>query len=195
MGLRMSIEEKAKNVDSPIKSDFVKGDTKEHLLIFYSNDNALEREVPNGEMLKIKFEVDTNPPRGATYQHKFRIRPMPYEVTLYDVPSLFAGKIHAVLCRGWKNRIKGRDLYDYIFYLQKSANVNLEHLKQRLIQSGKWENDNKLTINDVKQMLCERFSSIDYDNAKKDVVNFIKDKSSLEIWSADFFKAITEDLC
>lgn len=192
-GLNMSIEEKEKSVDSNIKSAFLKGDTKEHLLIFYPDKN-LSADVPHGEMLKIKFEIDVNPPKGAAYQHRFSLKPTPYEITLYDQPSLFAGKLHAVLCRGWKNRIKGRDLYDYIFYLQKNARVNIEHLKQRLIQSAKWERDRQLTIEELKQMLYKRFDDIDYESAKEDVKNFIKDKASLELWSADFFKAITEEL-
>ena len=61
---------------------------------------------------------------------------MPYEINLYDEPSLFAGKIHAVLCRAWQNRVKGRDLYDYVFYLSKGATVNQKHLQARLMQSG-----------------------------------------------------------
>lgn len=192
-GLHMKIEEKEKTKESNIKSAFVKGDTKEHMMFFYSDDD-FSSGIPSGEILKIKFEVDTNPPAGASYQRKFSLRPAPYEVQLYDLPSLFAGKIHAVLCRGWKNRIKGRDLYDYIFYLQKGSDVNMEHLKQRLVQSGKWESEKELTLDELKSLLRDRFDVIDYENAKEDVKDFIRDKRSLDIWNADFFKAITEGL-
>src|SRR5699024_8689174 len=89
-----------------------------------------------GEIIRIKFKMDIAPPAFAAFETKYRLLPSPYEVRLYDLPSLFAGKIHAVLCRAWKNRIKGRDLYDYVFYLAKGAAVNLAHLKARLVDSG-----------------------------------------------------------
>lgn len=84
------------------------------------------------EVIKIKFEIDTEPPAFATFENKYRLLPSPYQVKLYDTPSLFAGKLHAVICRSWKNRIKGRDLYDYVFYLAHNASVNLDHLRARL---------------------------------------------------------------
>ena len=192
-GLNLKVEEKKKSIDSDIKSAFLKGNTKEHLLLFYANEDFTSG-VNRDEVLKVKFEIDTNPPGGAGYEHKYSLKPAPYEVTLYDLPSLFAGKVGAVLFRGWKNRIKGRDLYDYIFYLQKGAHINLNNLKQQLIQSKNWNEEDELTIDDVKGMLYKRFESIDFENAKEDVINFIKDKESLRIWSADFFKAITETL-
>ena len=192
-GLNMKVEEKNKTKESAVKSAFLKGDTKEHMLYFYS-DEDFSSGIPNGEPLKIKFEVDTNPPALAGYEHRFSLKPAPYEVNLYDLPSLFAGKIHAVLCRGWKSRIKGRDLYDYVFYLQKGASVNLPHLKERLVQSNAFNKDEDLTIEKLRGLLNERFDSIDYENAKLDVVDFIKDKESLNIWSKEFFKAITQEL-
>ena len=192
-GLKLKTEERQKSIDSNIKSAFLKGNTKEHLLMFYSEEDY-SSGINKNESIKIKLEVDVNPPSGAGYENRYVLKPSPYSLTLYDLPSLFAGKIHAVLCRGWKNRIKGRDLYDYVFYLQKGASVNLENLKQKLIQSGVWKECDALSIDDVKKMLCEWFDKIDYDNAKEDVMDFIKDRSSLAIWSSDFFKAITGEL-
>lgn len=192
-GLNLKVEEKHKNTDSDIKSAFLKGNTKEHLLLFYANDD-FSSGVNRDEILRIKFEVDTNPPDGAGYEHRYSLKPAPYEVTLYDLPSLFAGKVHAVLCRGWKNRVKGRDLYDFVFYLQRGVMLNLENLKQKLIQSEAWKEGNELSLEEVKRMLCERFDNIDFEKAKNDVRDFIKDKASLNIWSSGFFKAITESL-
>ena len=133
-GLNFSIEQKQKTIDSNIKSAFLKGNTKEHLLMFYTN-SGLVGNISSNELIKIKFEIDLNPPAYATFERKYRLLPYPYEVGLYDLPSLFAGKIHAVLCRGWKSRVKGRDLYDYIFYLSRGASVNVKHLRERLIQT------------------------------------------------------------
>ena len=110
------------------------------------------------------------------------------------MPSLFAGKIHAVLCRAWRSRIKGRDLYDYIFYLSKGAPVNRMHLRQRLIDSGYITDDVDCTLTEIKKMLCDRFDSIDFEQAKRNVEPFIRDTSVLDIWSADFFTQITMNL-
>ena len=192
-GLNVEIQEKEKTKDSNIRSAFLKGNTKEHLLLFYA-DERLVGTVDKNEVVKIKFEVDTNPPAFATYEHKYRLLPVPYEIRLYDMPSLFAGKIHAVICRGWQSRIKGRDLYDYIFYLSKAVTVNQRHLRARLIDSGYISETQECTLEEIKTMLKNRFDSIDFLQARKDVEPFIRDTSVLDIWSSDFFKQITEGL-
>ena len=192
-GLNVEIQEKEKTKDSNIRSAFLKGNTKEHLLLFYA-DERLVGTVDKNEVVKIKFEVDTNPPAFATYEHKYRLLPVPYEIRLYDMPSLFAGKIHAVICRGWQSRIKGRDLYDYIFYLSKAVTVNQKHLRARLIDSGYISENQECTLEEIKTMLKNRFDSIDFLQARKDVEPFIRDTSVLDIWSSDFFKQITEGL-
>ena len=192
-GLNVEISEKEKTKESAIRSAFLKGNTKEHMLLFYASD-PITIGIAGNETIKIKFEVDTNPPAGATFEHKYRLLPAPYEVTLYDMPSLFAGKAHAVICRAWKSRVKGRDLYDYVFYLSRGASLNTEHLKSRLVQSGIWDNDAPFTTEDAKQLLCARFKTIDYTQAKDDVRPFIKDTASLDLWNEDFFRQITEEL-
>lgn len=192
-GLNVEIQEKEKTKDSNIRSAFLKGNTKEHLLLFYADERDVGTVAKN-EVVKIKFEVDTNPPAFATYEHKYRLLPVPYEIRLYDMPSLFAGKIHAVICRGWKSRIKGRDLYDYIFYLSKAVTVNQKHLRARLIDSGYISENQECTLEEIKTMLKNRFDSIDFLQARKDVEPFIRDTSVLDIWSSDFFKQITEGL-
>ena len=163
------------------------------MLLFYASD-PITSGIAGDEKIKIKFEVDTNPPSGATFEHKYRLLPAPYEVTLFDMPSLFAGKAYAVICRSWKNRIKGRDLYDYIFYLSRDAALNTEHLKARLVQSDAWKQEDEFTIDDAKMLLCSRFDTMDFEQAKEDVRPFIKDTVSLDFWSADFFKQITANL-
>ena len=192
-GLNVEISEKEKTKESAVRSAFLKGNTKEHLLLFYSADPTTSG-VAGNETIKIKFEVDTNPPAGATFEHKYRLLPAPYEVALYDMPSLFAGKAHAVICRAWKSRVKGRDLYDYVFYLSRGASLNTEHLKARLVQSGAWEEDKAFSSLDAKRLLCERFDQIDFAQAKEDVLPFVKDTASLDLWSVEFFKQITEGL-
>ena len=187
-GLNVSIIKKEKTSKSQIKSAFLKANTKEHLLLFFDNNSA--SRTASNENIKIKLELDTIPPDFAIFERKFRLLPAPYEINLYDAPSLFAGKIHAVICRGWKSRVKGRDLYDYVFYLSKGTKVNFKHLQARLSQTEIYVNN----LDDVKNLLTERFRAINFSQAKEDVMPFIKNLSSIEKWSSEFFTQITEKL-
>ena len=191
VGLKFSIEEKIKSVDSDIKSAFLKGNTKEHIVSIYGLQDI---NINPSEIIKIKFEIDTNPPAFASFENKYRLLPSPYQVKLYDMPSLFAGKVHAVICRTWKNRVKGRDLYDYIFYLSHRSKINLPHLKARLVDSGALKDDDPFTIETLKTMLNERFEAIDYESAKQDVLPFITDANKLDLWSKEFFIDISKNL-
>ena len=191
-GLKFKIVEKEKTADTAIKSAFVKGNTIQNMLLFYDGNDV--HGIAKNEVIKIKFEIDTDPPAYATYEKKYSLLPMPYEITLYDLPSLFAGKIHAILCRSWENRIKGRDLYDYVFYLARNAKVNLSNLKAKLVQSGAFNENDDLTLDLLKSMLNARFEQIEYDQAKQDVLPFIKNPATLDLWSSGFFKEITKGL-
>lgn len=191
LGLNFSIEEKQKTADSAVKSAFLKGNTREHILSVYGLQNA---GVGATELIKIKFEIDTDPPPYARFENKYRLLPTPYQVKLYDMPSLFAGKIHAVLCRAWKSRVKGRDLYDYVFYLARKTKVNLPHLKARLIASGVMNESDALDGEKLVSMLNDRFESIDFEQAKQDVLPFVKNASVLALWDAEMFKDITREV-
>ena len=193
LGLNFSVISKEKSIDSEIKSAFLKGNTREHILTFYESTADADL-ISKNDVIKIKFEIDTTPPEGATFETKFGLLPSPYQVRLYDISSLFAGKIHACLCRNWKTRVKGRDFYDYVFFLSLGAEVNIAHLKARLVQSQFIDDDFNLTIDSLKELLNERFAAIDFEQAKEDVLPFIKDKSKLELWSKEFFIEITKGL-
>lgn len=192
-GLNLEINTKQKNIESNITSAFVKGDTLEHILKFFPNEenHKYNHMLKN---IKIKFEVDINPPSGATYEEKYKLLPSPHQIKIYDKESLFAGKIHAILCRNWKTRTKGRDLYDYIFFLANNTKVNLELVKNKLIESNYLNANDKFSIDDLKNLLINKFKEIDYMEAKEDVIPFIKNTESLNIWSSEFFISITKEL-
>lgn len=191
-GLNVEVEIKHKTLDSAIQSAFLKGDTIEQFLLFYPND--LVTGINKNEKVKIKFEIDTMPAGLATYETKYRLLPMPYSIKLYDEASLFSGKIHAVICRSWKSRVKGRDLYDFVFYLTRNTKFNLDHLREKLIESHYISQEDKFDVDFVKALLIARFNEIDFNDAKKDVLPFITDTSILDIWSKEFFIAITSQL-
>ena len=192
-GLKLIINKKEKEKESNITSAFLKGNTMEHILLFFTDNN----HQTNNKLLKdikIKFEVDINPPAGANYELKYQLLPSPYQIRLYDLPSLFAGKIHAILCRKWNLRTKGRDLYDYVFFLSLNTKVNINLVKNKLIESKYIKENDSFNIDILKKLLKEKFKEINYDNAKEDVKPFIKNQSSLDLWSSDFFISITDKL-
>lgn len=186
LGFDFTIEEKIKQHDSNIKSVFLKGNTKELLIKVYG-DSLKEFSMHKEGMLKIKFELDINPPTGACFEDKIGMFPYPYFVKLYDLPSLFAGKIHACLCRNWKTRIKGRDFYDFSFFICKGVSVNLDNLKSKLVESNFINSEYELTIDRLKELLIEKFQQIDIEQAKQDVIPFLKDKKKIDIWSKEYF--------
>ncbi|MDY5918324.1 MAG: nucleotidyl transferase AbiEii/AbiGii toxin family protein [Treponema sp.] len=189
-GFELTVERKEKSLHSDVQSAFIKGGTLVHLLKIVPSDSRI-LGISDTELIKIKFEIDTNPPDCASYETKYALLPSPYVVQMYDEPSLFAGKIHAVLCRAWQNRVKGRDFYDYLWYLACGTKVNLKHLQKRLEQTGKWNETETLSLKKLKEMLCIRFSEINFENAKQDVLPFIKDPSKLDLWNKDFFSSVT----
>lgn len=192
-GLNLEINTKQKSHFSNITTAFVKGNTLEHILKFFPNEeNHKYNHILKN--LKIKFEVDINPPSGATYEEQYKLLPSPHQIKLYDKESLFAGKIHAILCRNWKTRTKGRDLYDYIFFLANNTKVNIELLKNKLIESKYIDSSDNFDITILKELLINKFNEINYIDAKEDVLPFIKDVENLNIWNKDFFITITKNL-
>ncbi len=186
-GLDMDVVKKEKSRgDNDVQSAFVKGNTQILLMSFFPNNNEVGNVI-KGQTIKIKFEIDTDNPKGGVVETKYRLLPAPYEVKVFDEPTLFAGKIHAILCREYKNRIKGRDYYDYLFYCAKGTKINLEYLENKLKNSNKMSSDAKLDLPSLKKMLQERFINVDYNLARKDVSSFITDQESLSLWSKELF--------
>ena len=183
VGLEMIVESKIKPLDSPVQSAFLKGNTLKHLLKIMPTKHS-PLPIPSNEILKIKLEIKDN---GSA------VLPSAFAMKLYDRPSLFAGKLHALLCRGWKNRVKGRDFYDFVWYVSQNTSVNLPHLQKRMEQTGHWISTETLTTAKLKKLLKERFHTIDFNEAKRDVQPFIADSSKLALWSTDFFCALTDE--
>ena len=198
-GFEVTIEIKEKNNSSAIASAFVKGNTIEHLI----NINApkdITSKIHRDKAVKIKLEVDTNPPLKFETANIIRLTPRPFSINAFTLPSLYAGKMHAILCRAWSSRPKGRDWYDLVWYIANDVELDTKHLKARLTQSCKYleENSidipNELTKLNIKEMLLKRIESLDVAKAKNDVQPFIKDIREIELWSKDFFIAVVENI-
>lgn len=198
-GFDVTIEIKEKNNSSAIASAFVKGNTIEHLI----NINApkdITNKIHRDQAVKIKLEVDTNPPLNFETQNIIRLTPRPFSINAFTLPSLYAGKMHAILCRAWSSRPKGRDWYDLVWYIANDLELDVQHLKARLSQSCKYLEANEiqipeeLTKQNIKELLLQRIESLDVAKAKNDVQPFIKDMREIELWSKEFFMAIVENI-
>ncbi len=192
-GIEIRVEEKTKHSDSDVQSAFLKGDTLSLMMSFFPKSEDARKFVSNQKM-RIKFEVDTDNPKGGTIETKFRFLPAPYEIKVFDEPTLFAGKIHAIICRNYRNHVKGRDYYDYLFYIGKGSRFNLEYLEGKLKNTGAIPQSEELTAKIVKDMLRKRFETVDYESAKEDVSNFIDDKTGLDLWKKELFFSSLDNL-
>lgn len=185
-GFEFRAEGVEKNKASSIESVFLKGSTMINLLQIGAPQEIASR-LPKGQLIQIKLEIDIDPPPGATTETLTRLVPTPHLVRLYDPPSLFAGKLHAVLCRNWKNRVKGRDFYDFLWYVGRRIPLNLGHLEARMRQSGDWPLETPLDTEGLSRRLEERFATVNFDQAKEDIAPFLKDPRELSLWSSGFF--------
>lgn len=190
-GFSAKIETIEKSAQSAIESAFLKANTREQLLTIETGEEVATGIPPN-QALKIKFEVDTDPPPDFDTETRFCLQPIPFSVRAYTSPCLFAGKMHALLCRGWKDREKGRDWYDFVWYVKRDTELDLRHLETRMRQSGHYAQEEILTEGRFREMLMEGIASLNVDQAKVDVVRFLPDTSLVKIWSRDFFMAVAD---
>lgn len=198
-GFDVTIALKEKNNRSAVASAFVKGNTIEHL-ININTPKDVTNKIHRDQVVKIKLEVDTNPPLEFETENVIRLTPRPFSINAFTLPSLYAGKMHAILCRAWSSRPKGRDWYDLVWYIANNAELDLKHLKARLSQRCKYLEANDITIpnvlthQNIKNLLLQRIESLDIAKAKNDVQPFIKDIREIELWSKEFFVAVAQTI-
>ena len=188
-----------KNRDSTIKSAFLKGNTSQHLLNIEAPADIV-KTFGQGRLVKIKFEVDTQPPLYFESEKKTLLVPSPFTINTMTLPSLFAGKMHAILCRNWSSRPKGRDWYDLLWYISHGYALDMKHLNARLQQNCSWQENHGVTIpenideNYILELLKVRIDDLDITAAKRDIEVFISDKMVLELWSRDFFMDVIQKI-
>lgn len=173
-----------------IESAFIKANTKIHLIRVQAPPDITESMAAGG-VIKVKLETDTAPPEGIKTEIKTLLEPFPFPVRLVTPDCLFAGKVHACLCRSWKTRVKGRDWYDFLFFIARGIPVDMHNLESRMKQSGHWAGERPLTETDVRNLFSERINSINWKQAAEDVRPFVTDPRSLELWGPDLFNDIT----
>jgi len=188
-GFDVRVEQRKKALKSAVQSAFLKANTLNQLLVIETAEEIL-REVPRGQVLKIKLEVDTDPPSGFSTETKYLLQPIPFAVRVFALPDLFAGKMHVILCRKWKTRVKGRDWYDLVWYAANHPQLHLSHLEQRMRQSGHWKNTKALSVASFKTLMLNAIEHLSVDQARREVEPFVRNPESLKIWSRDFFKDV-----
>lgn len=192
-GFHVEFENHRKVKQSAIESAFLKINTRNQLIVIEVIPELLGDLHPRTN-LKIRLEVDTNPPAGFETESKYILQPIPFYVRVYSLPDLFAGKLHAILCRQWKTRVKGRDWYDLVWYAGRYPEVRINHLESRMRQSGDYSDDKPLTADKLQVFLLQAVESLDVRQVRREVEPFVVDPRALDVWSKDFFRRVVSHI-
>lgn len=191
LGIRISIREKDKRIKTTIESAFLKSETIWQELVL--EDIVKQHGISSNRSIKIKIEIDRVPPLGFSTEEKLLLRPFSFYVNCFDKPSLFAGKLHALLFRKWKNRVKGRDWYDMEWYIRNGVSLNTHHFLFRALETNDWK-EQTITSVQIIQLLTEKINSVSFDSIKDDVRRFIRDEEKLKIWNAQYFRNLIQKM-
>ena len=191
LGLTVSIKEKTKTKQTAIDSAFLKAETIWQEIVL--EDIIKETGVRSNKILKIKIGVDRQPPLNFKTEEKLLLRPFSFYVKCYTKPSLFAGKMHALLFRKWKTRVKGRDWYDLEWYIKKGIPLDVNHFLTRAKDTNDWKDDS-ISNEQIIELLATKIKSVSFSSIKEDVVRFIKNDDVLNIWSPEYFKDLIEKI-
>ena len=177
VGREVEITKKDKKSFGKVESAFLKDTTDVYDISFRTEKS-----------IKIKIEVDTQPPLEFSTEHKLLLQPYSFMTRCFTLPCLFAGKMHALVFRSWKNRVKGRDWYDFEWYVRNRVPLDFKHLQERIRQF------NGLTVNqnEFLAMLKEKLATANINQVKQDVMPFLKNPNELNIWSNDYFLQLSQ---
>ena len=188
-GFDVDFEDRKKARNSAIESAFLKANTYKQLVVIGVTEELL-RDLHPAKNLKIRLEVDTDPPGDFETETRYVLQPVPFPVRTYRLPDLFAGKLHAILCRKWRTRVKGRDWYDLVWHIANYPQVRLTHLESRMRQSGDYTDGEVLAPEILQAMLRRAVDDLDVEKARREVAPFIRDQRALDLWSQEFFAEV-----
>ena len=181
-GIDVEVQDRSQ-ADSTVKKAFPKTDSLGKILSI--NDRGMDGRL---KRVRIKFEVDSNPPQGSRAEIKYLDFPIPFSIAAQDLPSLFAGKSHALLCREY---VKGRDWFDFVWYVGHRVKLNYDFLSSAVVQQGPWAGQGvDVTKEWYLDKMSQKISSINWDDARQDVKRFLtmSDLKSIEFWGKDYFR-------
>ena len=177
VGRKVEIKKKDKKSFGKVESAFLKDTTDVYDISFQT-----ERSI------KVKIEVDTVPPLKFATEQKILLQPKSFLTRCVTLPDLYAGKMHALVFRAWKSRIKGRDWYDFEWYVRNGIPLDWNHLHERILQF----NGQEMTLDEFKSALRDRLGSADISHVKEDVLPFLNNPGELDIWSNDYFLQLAD---
>lgn len=172
VGRKVDITKKNKKSFGRVESAFLK-----------DNTDVFDVSFQTDKSIKIKIEVDTCPPLGFQTEQKLLLQPQAFMTRCYTLPDLFAGKMHALVYRTWKNRVKGRDWYDFVWYVSNNVPLDFNHLAERVREFNGEEIDRESFMSKLR----DRLATADMNQVKSDVLPFVRNTRELELWSNDFF--------
>lgn len=190
-GFEVTVQSQPKKVPTAVESAFVKANTRRQLFLVEAGEGVMAR-VPANQILRIRLEIDTNPPGLFHTETAYLLQPIPFAVRVYQLPDLFAGKMHAVLCRSWRSRVKGRDWYDLVWYIANAPQLRIRHLGERMRQSGHLPEAEVLDRPKLLDLIHARIETLDIGQVRGEVMPFLKDTSAIQVWSRDFFQRIVQ---
>lgn len=177
VGREVEIKKKDKKSFGKVESAFLKDNTDVYDLSFQTDKS-----------IKIKIEVDTQPPLNFRTEQKLLLQPNSFMTRCFTLPDLFAGKMHALVYRGWKNRVKGRDWYDFEWYVRHNVPLDFAHLAERIRQF----NNEEIGQAAFMAQLKDRLASTNINQVKNDVLPFVRNPKELDIWSNDYFVQLAD---
>lgn len=191
LGLTVSIRGKQKTKQLAIDSAFLKAETIWQEIVL--EDIIKTAGVRSNKTLKIKIEVDRQPSLHFATEEKLLLRPFSFYVKCFTTPCLFAGKLHALLFRKWKNRVKGRDWYDLEWYIRRGIPLDVNHFLARAKDTEDWQADH-ISEEQILELLAAKIESVSFKSIKEDVVRFVKYDEALSIWSPEYFKDLIRQM-
>ena len=177
VGRDVEIKKKDKKSFGKVESAFLK-----------DNTDVFDVTFQTEKSIKIKIEVDTQPPMKFNTEQKLLLLPESFMTRCFTLPDLFAGKMHALVYRVWKNRVKGRDWYDFEWYVRHNIPLDFTHLHERAIEF----NHEDITKDSFLEKLNERLATADINQVKADVLPFIRNPKEMGIWSNDYFLQLAQ---
>ena len=177
VGREVEIKKKDKKSFGKVESAFLKDNTDVYDVSFQTDKS-----------IKIKIEVDTQPPLNFGTEQKLLLQPHSFMTRCFTLPDLFAGKMHALVYRGWKNRVKGRDWYDFEWYVRHNVPLDFAHFAERVHQFNNEEIRQEVFMAKLK----DRLASADINQVKNDALPFVRNPNELDIWSNDYFVQLAD---
>ena len=178
-GHEVSIVKKEKKNFGRVESAFSKENTEAYDISFQTKKSV-----------KVKIELDTDPPLAFDTEQLVLQQPYSFMTRCFTLPDLYAGKMHALVYRTWQRRVKGRDWYDFEWYVRWNVPLDFVHLQERIRKfNGEIVNRETFMI-----QLREKLATTDIERAKEDVIGFVDNPHELDIWSNDYFLQLADKI-